>query len=87
MNCGPLNIEDFLDVENVSFPPKGNNVPPQITPPHSLAHTFKFKSYSPKIFHKIREFFDIDSESYMKSVCGKVFSFQYSYLLKLIPCI
>ncbi len=53
------------------FPPTGNNVPPMITPPHQLAHTFKFKSYCPKVFHKIREFYDIDPQSYMMSVCGK----------------
>ncbi len=60
------------------FPPTGNNVPPMITPPHQLAHTFKFKSYCPKVFHKIREFYDIDPQSYMMSVCGKDIHFRHN---------
>ena len=39
-------------------------------PSHGLAHTFKFKSYSPKVFDRIRTFFGFDPESYMYSVCG-----------------
>jgi 1-phosphatidylinositol-4-phosphate 5-kinase len=62
---------DFEEVENVAFPPKGNSTPPYITPAHDLAHTFKFKSYSPKIFKQLREFFDIDPVDYMNSICGK----------------
>jgi 1-phosphatidylinositol-4-phosphate 5-kinase len=67
--------QDFDEVENVFFPPKGSNTPPFITPPHSLAHTFKFKSYAPKIFKQLREFFDIDPIDYSQSVCG-----DYNYL-------
>lgn len=65
------NHADFEEIENVAFPPKGSTIPPYITPPHSLAHTFKFKSYAPKIFKQLREFFDIDPVDYMNSVCGK----------------
>jgi hypothetical protein len=66
-----LRYDDFQLEESVSFPPKGNTTPPHITPAHSLAHTFKLKSYSPKVFKRVREFFDIDATSYMQSVCGK----------------
>eukprot|EP01038_Epipyxis_sp_PR26KG_P010808 gene10808-14509_t len=65
-----LTLLDFNQVENIFFPPKGNNTPPHITPPHSLVHTFKFKSYSPKVFKRLRDFYDIDAASYMLSVCG-----------------
>ncbi len=71
MNNGRLDEVDFQFVENVPFPPKGSTEQPFITPPHSLAHTFKFKSYAPKIFKQLREFFDIDPVDYMQSVCGK----------------
>lgn len=65
------NHADFEEIENVAFPQKGSNIAPYITPPHSLAHTFKFKSYAPKIFKQLSEFFDIDPVDYMNSVCGK----------------
>lgn len=67
--------EFFNEVENVAFPAKGNTLPPYITPPHPLVHTFKFKTYAPKVFKSIREFFDIDPTSYMNSVCG-----DYNYI-------
>lgn len=73
--------DDFSYVEKVIFPAKGCNIPPHITPAHSLVHTFKFKSYAPQIFKRIREFFDIDPSSYMLSVCGKFFSFLLITLL------
>ena len=63
-------VEDFGYVEKIEFPPDGNNKPPHCTPPHALAHTFKFKTYAPKVFSKIRQFFSVDSASYMESVCG-----------------
>lgn len=44
-----LKIEDFPFVEKINFPAKGNNRLPYCTPPHSLVHTFKFKSYAPKV--------------------------------------
>ena len=52
-----LKLEDFMQVEKLVFPPGGNTVGPYITPPHQLAHTFKFKAYAPKIFSKIRQMF------------------------------
>lgn len=66
-------LSDFTYNEKVAFPPSGSSVPPHITPAHSLAHTFKFKSYAPRIFHRLREFYEIDAPSYMESVCGKKF--------------
>ena len=45
----PLNNIAFNTVENIRFPPGGNNNPPFFTPPHSLVHTFKFKTYAPKV--------------------------------------
>ena len=61
-----LTIEDFSHVEKISFPAAGS----ETTPPHSLVHTFKFKSYSLKVFRRIRDFFGIDNNEYMTSVCG-----------------
>ena len=37
-----LTLEDFSHVEKITFPAAGGPT----TPPHSLVHTFKFKSYS-----------------------------------------
>jgi 1-phosphatidylinositol-4-phosphate 5-kinase len=65
-----LTLEDFSYVEKINFPPDGNDTPPYRTPPHSLAHTFKFKTYAPRVFSRIREFFGIDKTNYMLSVCG-----------------
>lgn len=65
-----LVLEDFSHVEKMSFPPSGNTKPGFITPPHPLAHTFKFKSYSLQVFRRIRTFFGIDNAEYMMSVCG-----------------
>ncbi|RYY69084.1 hypothetical protein EON63_24080 [archaeon] len=44
-----LKPDDYEYEENVPFPPKGNPTPPHITPPHTLAHTFEFKTYSPRV--------------------------------------
>mmetsp|Transcript_26929 Transcript_26929/g.50305 ORF Transcript_26929/g.50305 Transcript_26929/m.50305 type:complete len:767 (+) Transcript_26929:20-2320(+) len=70
-----LLLGDFSYVEKINFPPHGNNQPPFRTPPHQLAHTFKFKTYAPLVFSKLRDFFGVDSMSYMLSVCGN-----YNYL-------
>lgn len=70
-----LKLGDFNYVEKISFPPDGNSHGPFRTPPHSLAHTFKFKTYAPSVFSRIREFFGVDSINYMLSVCGN-----YNYL-------
>ena len=66
-----LTLEDFSHVEKLIFPPDGGHHGTQTTPPHSLAHTFKFNSYALKVFRRIRDFFQIDNAEYMNSVCGK----------------
>ena len=48
-----LTLEDFSHVEKITFPAAGSPT----TPPHSLVHTFKFKSYSLKVFRRVRDFF------------------------------
>jgi hypothetical protein len=63
--------EDFSQVIAVPFPAKGSTEGEFITPPHKLVHTFNFKSYAPRIFSKIRHFFDVDVNSYQQSVCGR----------------
>ncbi len=68
---GILKLEDFTFIENRVFPPLGNHDALDPTPPHNLAHTFSFKSYAPKVFQKIRDFFEIDVDAYMNSVCGE----------------
>ena len=70
-NREQLRLGDFSHVEKMTFPPTGSNKPGFSTPPHSLAHTFKFKSYSLQVFRRIRNFFGIDNAEYMMSVCGK----------------
>ncbi|KAH8091465.1 translation initiation factor IF-2 [Aureococcus anophagefferens] len=49
-----LAVGDFLECRKYVFPPKGSST----TPPHSLAHTFKFKDYAPEAFSRIRDIFD-----------------------------
>lgn len=68
-----MTLGDFSYVEKISFPPLGNSHGPFRTPPHDLAHTFKFKTYAPLVFSRIRDFFGVDSGSYMLSVCGKFY--------------
>jgi len=83
-----LTLDDFGYVEKVEFPPGGNSYGPHITPPHSLAHTFKMKNYAPFVFRRIREFFNIDSASYMLSVCGTLrFIHPILFYLSLPFCI
>lgn len=65
-----LALDDFNYVEKRNFPPEGQVTEKYKTPAHSLGHTFKFKSYSPKVFKRLRDFYDIDTASYMHSVCG-----------------
>jgi len=62
--------EDFAVINKLTFPPEGGNHPPNITPPHRLAHSFKFKDYSPSAFRKIRSHFGINDADYMLSLCG-----------------
>lgn len=66
-----VSVPDFTSVGNLAFPPNGSTDSVIPTPPHDLAHTFKFKSYAPKIFHRLREFYDISAGAYMDSVCGE----------------
>jgi hypothetical protein len=73
-----LSAGDFPHNESVSFPAKGSDGSGSegyITPPHSLVHTFRFKTYAPKVFVKLREFFDVDDLGYKQSVCG-----DYNYI-------
>ena len=66
-----INSTDFDYVQKVTFPPKGSTEAQNITPAHDLAQTFKFKTYAPKVFAKLREYFEISKEDYMNSVCGE----------------
>ena len=66
----PLSSKDFSYVQKLNFPKEGSSVPGNITPSHSLAHSFKFKSYAPKVFEKLRGSFDIEVSEFMLSVCG-----------------
>jgi hypothetical protein len=82
-----LALGDFNYVEKISFPPSGNSHDPFRTPPHNLAHTFKFKTYAPLVFSRIRDFFGVDSMSYMLSVCGLPPSLPPSSALSLSLCV
>lgn len=50
---------DFDTINKLKFPPEGSNHPPNITPPHRLAHAFKFKDYAPTVFKKIRTHYGV----------------------------
>ena len=65
-----ITLADFSHVEKVAFPASGSTKGPNITPSHDLVHTFKFKSYAPRIFERLRMFFNIDTDEYRHSVCG-----------------
>jgi hypothetical protein len=65
-----LVLEDFQFVEKREFKPAGTSTPFYKTPSHQLGHTFKFKSYAPEVFKRIRQFCGIDEASYMMSICG-----------------
>ena len=65
----PLALRDFVESRKYVFPPKGSST----TPPHSLAHTFKFKDYSPSAFARIREIFEVKKTDYITSICGTEF--------------
>lgn len=66
----PLSPKDFNSVQKLNFPKEGCSAPGNITPSHSLAHSFKFKSYAPKVFERLRILFDIEVSEFMLSVCG-----------------
>lgn len=57
--------KDAHAADHYVFPPegcKGKRDAPK-TPKHELNHTFKFKDYAPKIFHRIRLLSGIDTQS------------------------
>lgn len=62
----PLALDDFGGARKYVFPPRGTAE----TPPHSLAHTFKFKDYAPRAFAAIRSVFGVSQTDYITSVCG-----------------
>ena len=57
---------DFSNTAEIMFPPRGNKT----TPPHTLNHTFKFKTYCPVAFRMLRSVFGIDSADFLMSICG-----------------
>jgi 1-phosphatidylinositol-4-phosphate 5-kinase len=56
---------DFSASEKYEFRPKGG-----ATPPHRLAHTFKFKDYSPIVFAYLRRMYGVNEFDFLLSVCG-----------------
>ena len=58
--------EDFRTAEKYEFRPTGGGV----TPPHRLAHTFKFKDYSPVVFAYLRRMYGINEFDFLLSLCG-----------------
>ena len=66
VNGGALAVPDFVETRKYVFPPKGS----PSTPPHSLAHTFKFKDYAPRAFAAVRDIFGVSKTDYVNSVCG-----------------
>jgi len=61
-----LDNDDLMAVEKYEFPPKGS----ELTPPHQLNHTFKFKDYSPLAFAYLRRVFGVNEYDFLLSVCG-----------------
>lgn len=53
----------------------------EITPPHQLNHTFKFKDYSPHAFAYLRRMFGVNEYEFLLSVCGNAnyIEFQVSF--------
>mmetsp|Transcript_40758 Transcript_40758/g.65529 ORF Transcript_40758/g.65529 Transcript_40758/m.65529 type:complete len:576 (+) Transcript_40758:90-1817(+) len=68
----PPTLEEFDESIRLNFPRNGSETPP-LTPPHS-SRDFKFKTYAPKIFRRIRERFGISDTGFTTSVCG---NFEY----------
>lgn len=65
-----ITLDAFNYVEKASFPALGSDEEPYPTPPHSLVRTFKFKTYAPRIFARLRSLCDVSTDSYMESICG-----------------
>ncbi|CAJ1939797.1 unnamed protein product [Cylindrotheca closterium] len=61
-----LTAQDFMAEEKYEFAPKGSD----ITPPHKLSHTFKFKDYAPLAFAYLRRMFGVNEFDFLLSVCG-----------------
>jgi 1-phosphatidylinositol-4-phosphate 5-kinase len=70
LNKGPtqrfVNGQDFRATEKYEFRPKGGGP----LPPHQLAHTFKFKDYSPMVFAYLRRMHGVNEFDFLLSVCG-----------------
>lgn len=70
LNKGPtqrfVNMQDFRAAEKYEFRPKGGGP----LPPHQLAHTFKFKDYSPMVFAYLRRMHGVNEFDFLLSVCG-----------------
>lgn len=61
-----IRIQDFRTTEKYEFRPKGDGP----TPPHLLAHTFKFKDYCPVAFAYLRRMHGVNEFDFLLSVCG-----------------
>lgn len=61
-----IRMEDFRSTEKYEFHPKGDGP----LPPHQLAHTFKFKDYSPVVFAYLRRMYGVNEFDFLLSVCG-----------------
>lgn len=61
-----IRIQDFRTTEKYEFRPKGDGP----TPPHLLAHTFKFKDYCPVVFAYLRRMHGVNEFDFLLSVCG-----------------
>lgn len=57
---------DFRTTQKYEFRPKGGGT----LPPHQLAHTFKFKDYSPVVFSYLRRLSGVNELDFLLSVCG-----------------
>jgi 1-phosphatidylinositol-4-phosphate 5-kinase len=61
-----VHMADFRTTEKYEFHPRGDGP----LPPHQLAHTFKFKDYSPLVFAYLRRMFGVNEFDFLLSVCG-----------------
>ncbi len=73
-----LTLDAFNFVEKASFPALGSDEDPYPTPPHSLVRTFKFKTYAPRVFARLRSLCDIQTDKYMESICGNYNFLEFS---------
>ena len=61
-----LPSEAYLNSDEIMYPPRGSKT----TPPHTLSHTFKFKTYCGAAFSKLRSIFKVSSAEFLQSICG-----------------